>query len=263
MQQYNRNSKTPGYVLIFYGPSMSTWFVRGQPPTDESGSRAHSKLGLLKAIMIEGAIYSLIHDETSFEHFWQAVNMESNRQFQEIARYSTTLFMQIICPRFSYLNTAGSLSEHAIGQDVPALLMEEGRTSGKVFHQGDWEDLVDSIFQYFDLDLLPAQSWRDATRAQQAILRIYHQRSRARGGRGRRWDQAEMMSRIIERAQTHPLPEPDKQDWHTKCYAETREDAEVMTAALGSLLPFREDGAQGHAGLRTAHGQSSTDQAWR
>lgn len=234
------NGSAPGYAVILYGPHMETWFIPAEPPH----GKPEVKLGLLRTVFMEGAMLSLIHDKLSFNNFWEALNGEAGRQFREIARFSTTLYFQVMMPPWDWRDTPGSLSDHALGQDIPAILMPEHRVAPKVFRQQDWEDLVDSIFLYYDDTRLPPVTWYGVSNAQQTILYEYAGRSQYRRGWEPQWNHTRLMREISERAKAHPMPAPTHDfDWRTMYNAAIASSMQEMRDKISKQLPCLPCGA--------------------
>ena len=65
----------------------------------------------------------------------------------------------------------------SIGQDLPALVVDEAHTDGEVFTVRNWIALLDSMFFYFDINKVPPATWDKLGQAQRIILEQYAETS--------------------------------------------------------------------------------------
>ena len=160
-----------------------------------------------------------------------------------MSSYSKTIYFQIGYPQFQYKLTPTSLSYVAIGQDLPALVMSEEYTDGKLFTTNDWKNLLDSAFHYLDRERVPPTTWDKISKAQRIILEEYASRAWAdcsvrklkQTSKGR-WTPPRVIAELVERATNQPLPEAAHSgDWHGKCAAEATASMRKLTTQVQEM----------------------------
>ena len=229
--------------MITYGPHQTTRFTRAVPPWDEEKLKIEDKMIVLKTLGAEAGIAALIYNQITFDFFWDLINIQATGQFQEVSSYSKTIYFQIGFPQFQYKLTPTSLSYVAIGQDLPALVMSEEYTDGKLFTTKDWKNLLDSAFHYLDGTRVPPTTWDKISKAQRIILDEYASRAwadcnvkRQRQASDGQWTPQRVIAELVERANNNPLPEAAHSgDWHGKCAAEATASMRKLTAQVQEM----------------------------
>ena len=89
-QPWGGNNAKPGYVLCLYGDG-GVHYIRAEVPQPV----AAGKLALLKLMLAEKNLLSIVHDERSYTNFWKHINQICDQEFSMIAKSCPTVYVKV------------------------------------------------------------------------------------------------------------------------------------------------------------------------
>ena len=89
-QPWGGNNAKPGYVLCLYGDG-GVHYIRAEVPQPA----ANGKLALLKLMLAEKNLLSIVHDENSYTNFWKHINQICDQEFSMIAKSCPTVYVKV------------------------------------------------------------------------------------------------------------------------------------------------------------------------
>jgi len=148
--------EVPSYLLVIYGPGAKPYYLRAEPPPTD----VDNELALLKLMMCEEDILSLIRQESHGKDIWRGINDLCNKEFAVCARHCTQAVIRLEkVGEFQVTPTEGSLDTRAYGHEISAIMMKEDEISGEIFGEKDWRQLLAVYTLHFFVGTISEKTW--------------------------------------------------------------------------------------------------------
>jgi len=162
----------PGFLICLYGAG-DTHYLRAEVPSQAN----ETKLALLKLMMAEENILSIMHDEVSYGDFWKCIDGICNKQFAVLGKHCTRVYCRIPEPEFKAASSAASLDRHVVGQELPFIKLDPDKLASYILKQIGWANLIEGLFAHFVVDKVADATWTKCSKNQQKMLSGMHKKN--------------------------------------------------------------------------------------
>ena len=163
--------KMPGFLICLYGAG-DTHYLRAEVPSQSN----ETKLALLKLMMAEENILSIMHDEISYNDFWEHIDGICDNLFSVLGKHCTRVFCRIPEPEFKAASSAASLGRHVVGQELPFIKLDPDKLASFILKQEGWTKLIDGLFGHFVVEQVADATWTKCSKNQKKMLTDMHKK---------------------------------------------------------------------------------------